>query len=338
MKVIKCTKYGLPEVLKIVNVDKPIPKDNEVLIKNYATTVTVADCRVRGFEVPASFWLPAKFALGFSKPKQSILGNELSGVIEVVGKNVKKFKVGDEVFAFTGHRFGAYAEFCCLDENDNIAVKPQKLSFEQSAALSFGGLTALHFLRKSNIKEGESILIYGASGSVGAYAVQLAKYFGVTVTGICSTGNQELVKKLGADTVIDYTKTDLSEINEKFDLVFDAVGKADISKSIRLIKPNGRYIHIATTPATEIKIRLKLLNTKIKLIGGAYTATVEDLNFIRKLADEAFITPVIDRQFDFNEMVSAHEYVDKGHKKGNVVIRIIDNDRLRSENEPYKSQ
>jgi NADPH:quinone reductase-like Zn-dependent oxidoreductase len=325
MKAIICTKYGAPkDVLKIVEVEKPTPKDNEVLIKNYATTVTIADCRVRGFDVPASFWLLARLALGFTKPRQSILGNELSGVIEAVGKNVKKFKVGDEVFAYTSQKLGAYTEFISLNENNNIALKPEKLSFEQSAALSFGGLTALHFLKKSNIKAGETILIYGASGSVGTYAVQLAKYFGAEVTGVCSTGNVELVKSIGADTVIDYTQTDLSEINQKFDIVFDAVGKANISKIIKLIKPNGRYLHAVTTPATEITIRLKLLNSKIKLIGGTYTPTLESLNFIKKLADEGFITPVIDKQYDFNEIVFAHEYVDQGHKRGNVVIKIAE--------------
>ena len=324
MKAIKCIKYGHPEVLRFVNLDKPIPKDNEVLIKNYATTVTVADCRVRGFDVPTSFWLPAKFALGFSKPRQSILGSELSGVVEGIGKNVTKYKIGDEIFAFSGHKLGAYTEFRLLNENECIAIKPQNLSFEQSAALSFGGISALYFLRKANIKEGEKVLIYGASGSVGTYAVQIAKYFGAIVTGICSTENLELVKKLGADNVIDYTKTDLTDIPEKFDIVFDAVGKADISKSIRLIKVYGRYIHVVTTPSTEIKIRLKLLNTKIKLIGGSYTATVEQINFIRKLADEGMITPAIDRHYRFDEIVSAHEYVDRGHKKGNVTIRIID--------------
>jgi len=324
MKVIQCPKYGAPEVLKIVEVEKPTPKDHEILIKNYATTVTVADCRVRGFDVPASFWLPAKLALGFSKPRQPILGNELSGVIEAVGKNVTKFKVGDELFAYTGHRLGTYSEFLCLNENDNIAIKPKNLSFKQAAALSFGGHAALHFLKKSNIKKGESILIYGASGSVGTYAVQLAKYFGATVTGVCSTANLELLKSLGADTVIDYTTTDLSEINEQYDILFEAVGKADISKSIKLIKPNGRYLHAVTTPATEMKIRLKLLKTKIKLFGGTYTPTLEDQNFISKLAHEGFITPVIDKVFDFDEIVSAHEYVGKGHKKGNVVIKIAE--------------
>jgi len=323
MKVIQCPRYGAPEVLKIVEVEKPTPKDNEILIKIYATTVTVADCRVRGFDVPASFWLPAKLALGFSKPRQSILGNELSGVIEAIGKNVTKFKVGDEIFAFTGHKMGAYLEFSVLKETDVIAIKPQNLTFEQSAALSFGGITAIHFLKKANIQKGEKILIYGASGSVGTYAVQMAKYFGATVTGVCSTANLELVKNIGADTVIDYTTTDLSEVNEKFDIVFDTVGKANISKIIQLINPNGRYLHAVTTPATEMKIRLKLLNTKIKLFGGTYNENIsaELIPLIKQLAEEGFIKPVIDRQYNFDEIGAAHEYVGKGHKKGNVVIR-----------------
>jgi NADPH:quinone reductase-like Zn-dependent oxidoreductase len=326
MKAVICTKYGAPEVLKLVEIEKPTPKDNEVLIKNYATTVTVADCRVRGFDVPASFWLLARLALGFTKPRRSILGNELSGVIEAVGKNVTKWKVGDEIFAFLGHKMGAYSEFNVLKESDVIAIKPQNLTFEQSAALSFGGITALHFFKKTNIQKGESILIYGSSGSVGTYAVQLAKYFGANVTGICSTANLELVKKLGADTVIDYTKTDLADINEKFDIVFDTVGKADIAKSIKLIKPNGQYIHAVATPFLEIKVRIKLLNTKIKFIGGTYNENISAklIPLIKKIADEGFIIPVIDKQFDFNEIVFAHEYVDQGHKKGNVVIKIAE--------------
>ena len=324
MKAIKCTKYGPPEVLKVVNIDKPVPNDNELLIKIFATTVTIADCRVRGFNIPASFWLPAKLALGFSKPRQPILGGELSGIIEAVGRNVRKYKVGDKVFAFLGHKFGAYAEYVCIDEHDCVALKPENLNFEQSAALPFGGITALHFLKKGKLLKGENILIYGASGSVGTSAVQLAKYFGAQVTGVCSTGNLDLVKKLGADKVVDYTKTDLADLHEKFDMVFDTVGKGDISKTINIIKPQGRYLHAVTTPFTEINIRLKLLKSNVKLIGGTFNPTVEHINFIKKLADEGFLKPAIDRQYRFDEIVPAHEYVDKGHKKGNVTIKVMD--------------
>ena len=322
MKAIKCLQYGNPEVLKMVEIDKPKPKDNEILIKNYATTVTVADCRVRGFNVPASFWLPARLFLGISKPRKQILGNELSGVIEEVGKNVSKFKTGDKVFAFTSKNMGAYAEYICLDENRCIALKPKKLSFGQSAALSFGGITALYFLEKCKIKNGEKILIYGASGSVGTSAVQLAKHFGANVTGVCSTENMELVKKTGAHNVIDYTKTDLSDIKEEYDIFFDAVGKADIPKSIKLLKPYGRYVHIVADPFTILKIKSKLAKKDIEIIGGSYNANVEQINCIKKFADDGFFVPVIDKQFDFTEIALAHEYVDKGHKKGNVIINI----------------
>jgi NADPH:quinone reductase-like Zn-dependent oxidoreductase len=325
MKAIICTKYGTPEVLKIVDVEKPAPKNNEVLIKIFATTVTIADCRVRGFNVPASFWLPAKLALGFSRPRKSILGGELSGLIESVGKDVNNFKIGDKVFAFTGHNFGAYAEYRCMDENDCIALIPANLNFEQAAALSFGGITALQFLRKGNIQHGDKVLIYGASGSIGTYAIQLAKYFGAEVTGVCSTINLEMVKSLGADKVIDYTTTDFSKLGEDYDLIFDTIGKGSISGTIKSLKPTGIYIHAVTTPATEIKIRLRLLNSKKKLIGGTFTPNVEQIDFLKKLVEEGNIKPIIDKIYPFDKIVEAHSYVDMGHKKGNVVITINEN-------------
>jgi len=323
MKAIICTKYGeSEEVLKMVEVEKPMPKDNEVLIKNYATTVTIADCRVRGFDVPASFWLPARLALGLTKPRTSVLGGELSGVIENIGKNVTKFKVGDEVFAFMSQKMGAYAEYVCTGENDCIAVKPDNLNFEQSAALSFGGTTALHFLQKGKVTQGDKVLIYGASGSVGTYAVQLAKYFGAEVTGVCSAENLELVKNLGADKVIDYASSDWADFNEKFDVFFDTVGKCSEEKAISLIKPQGRYIHAVATPFTEIKIKRKLSKKNMSFIGGTFKATSEQMIYIKQLAEEGFIKPVIDRQYKFDEIATAHKYVDTGRKKGNVVIKI----------------
>ena len=322
MKAIKCTKYGAPEVLKIVDIDKPQPKDDEILIKIYASTVTVADCRVRGFNVPPSFYIPAMLVLGIGKPKKPILGGELSGVIEETGKNVTKFKTGDAVFAFPGKNFGAYAEYICLNVNKCIALKPESLSFEESAALSFGGITAMYFLKKSNIQNGDKVLIYGASGCIGSSAVQLAKYLGAAVTGICSTGNLEMVKKIGADTVIDYTQTDLADINERYDVVFDTVGKADISKMVNLIKPSGHYLHAVTDPFTIRKIRQKLKGTNIQLTGGSYTANIDQINEIAQLAAAGAIKPLIDRHYNFDEIVPAHEYVDKGHKKGSVVIKV----------------
>lgn len=322
MKAITCTKYGPPGVLKLVEVETPVPNDKQVLIKIFFTTATVADCRVRGFRVPLSYWLPAKFALGFTRPRQPILGTELSGVVEQVGKNVRKFKVGDKVFAFPGAHGGAYAEYICMSENDCIALKPENLSFEEAAALSLGGITACFFLKKGKVAKSEKVLIYGASGSVGTAAVQIAKYLGAEVTAVCSTINLEMVKKLGADKVIDYTKTDFTGLGEKFDVVFDTVGKTKIAKTIKAIKAQGRYLHSVTTPMTEIKIRLNLLGTDIKLAGGTYTGSVDQMDFINKLAGAGLFKPVIDRQYRFDEMVQAHEYVDRGHKKGNVLIKV----------------
>lgn len=324
MKAITCTKYGPPDVLKMVDIETPVPNDNQVLIKVFFTTVTVADCRVRGFNVPPSFWLPAKLAMGFTKPRQPILGTELSGVVEKVGKNVTKFKAGDEVFAFPGHHSGGYAEYICMQENACIALKPKNLSFDQAAALSMGGITAWFFLEKGKVTKGEKLLIYGASGSIGTAAVQIAKYLGAEVTAVCGTDNVEMVKRLGADKVIDYRTTDFTTLNETFDAVFDTVGKTDIAKTIKAIKPYGRYLHTVTTPMTELKIRLNLLGTNKKLVGGTYNGSVEQINFIKKLAEEGFYKPVIDRQYCFEEMAQAHEYVDKGHKKGNVVIKVYE--------------
>jgi NADPH:quinone reductase-like Zn-dependent oxidoreductase len=323
MKAIICTQYGPPDVLKMAEMEAPVPRDNEVLIKVFFTTVTVADCRVRGFNVPPSFWLPAKLALGWTKPRQPVLGTELSGVVQKTGKNVRKFKPGDAVFAYPGAKGGGYAEYICMDENAAIALKPEHLSLEQAAALSFGGNTALYFLQKSALTKGEKILIYGASGCVGSAALQLAKYFGAETTAVCSTGNMDLVKSLGADQVIDYTQTDLSEIQEKFDVVFDAVGKADIAKAIGLVKPRGRFLHSVATPLTGLKIRLRLLGSDIQFIGGDAQPDVGRTDFIRELANEGIFKPVIDRQYHFDEMVQAHEYVDKGHKKGNVTIKVV---------------
>jgi NADPH:quinone reductase-like Zn-dependent oxidoreductase len=327
LKAIVCTKYGQPEVLQLKDIEKPIPKVNEVLIKVYATTVTIADVRVRSFTVPLSFWIPARIMLGFRKPKKAILGVELSGEIEAVGKDVKLFKKGDKIFAFPGHRyFGAYAEYRCLPE-DRVAIKPTNITYEEAAAIPLGGLTALHFLRRGNIQRGQKVLIYGASGSVGTFAVQLAKYFEAEVTGICSTTNLELVRSLGADKVIDYTKEDFSKNGKTYDVIFDAVGKSPFLGCIRSLKKEGIYLHAVVSPALSIRMQWASMTSSKIFIGGTYTSKAEDLIFLRDLVEAGKIKPVIDKRYVFEQMVEAHRYVDKGHKKGNVVIIVEHNNK-----------
>jgi len=326
MKAIVCTKYGPPEVLQLKEVEKPVPKENEVLIKIHATTVTVADYRVRGFIVPPSFWLPARIALGLLKPKKDILGMELAGEIESVGKNVTKFKIGDRVYALTGHAtFGAYAEYKCLSEEKLISIIPANITYEEAAAIPLGGLTALYFLRKGNIKIGKKVLIYGASGSVGTFAVQLVKHFGAEVTGVCSTANLELVKSLGADKVIDYTKEDFTRNGETYDIIFDAVGKSSISDSVKSLNKDGIFLHAVATPAVSIRMKWTSMMTGKKLLGGETIEKIEDLVFLNNLLEAGKVKTVIDRTYPLEEIAEAHGYVEKGRKKGNVVITVRHN-------------
>lgn len=303
MKAIVCTKYGPPEVLQLRDVDKPTPKNNEVLVKIFATAVTSGDCRMRSFTVPLFLWLSSRIALGITKPRKSIPGLFLAGEIEIVGKDVEKFHKGDQVYARTPDmQFGAYAQFICLPEKSIMALKPTNVSYEEAVAVPFGGLSALYFLKKGEIQSGMKVLIYGASGAVGTSAVQLANYFGAIVTGVCSTANLGLVKSLGADWVIDYTKEDFTNSSERFDVIFDAVGKITYSKSRKVLNPKGKYISVVSS--------------------GHAKMDNEDLIFLSKLVEEGKLKPVIDRCYPFEQMAEAHRYVDKGHKKGNVVITV----------------
>ena len=325
MKAIVCTKYGPPEVLQLKEVEKPTPKDNEVRIKICATTVTSGDSRMRSFTVPLSFWLLARIALGLRKPKKAILGAELAGEIESVGKDVKLFKKGDPVFAYPGHIGGTYAEYLCMPENGCLAIKPANVTYEEAAAIPFGGNTALHFLKKGNIQRGQKVLIYGASGSVGTFAVQLAKYLGAEVTGVCSITNLELVKSLGADMVIDYTKEDFTKNGETYDVIFDTVGKSSFSGCMRSLRKEGIYLQAVAAPALSVRMRWTAITSSKKLIGGTAIPKTENLIYLKELVEAGKIKPVIDRSYPLEQIVEAHRYVDKGHKKGNVVITVEHN-------------
>ena len=329
MKAVVCKKYGSPEVLKLMEVPKPIPKRNEVCIKIKATAVNSADIRVRKFDVPISFWLPARFALGLFRPKYQILGIVSSGVIESVGADVKQFKTGDEVFATSDfERWGGYAEYLCLKETGAITLKPEKLTYEEAASIIFGGLTAIEFLGRAGLKSGQKILIYGASGSVGIATVQLAKYFGAEVTGVCSGRNIKLVQSQGADRVIDYQADDFSKIKERFDVVFDAVGKAALSDCLRVLKKGGVYLNAVDTPGMMIRMRWASWTKGIRLWEKGYKRSehqnirADVFKQIKEYAEKGAFKPVIDRSYPLEQIVEAHRYVEKGHKKGNITIKL----------------
>ena len=322
MKAIVATQYGAPEVLELRDVAKPTPGEHEILIKVYATTVTAGDIRVRSFNVPRSFWLPARLTLGLRKPRKAIPGMVLAGEVESVGKTVTGFKPGDQVYAYDLTRLSAYAEYACVAEDSAVALKPSTVTYEEAAALPFGGITALDFLKKGNLRSGQYVLIYGASGSVGTAAVQLAKHFGAHVTAVCSTANVELVKTLGADRVIDYTKVDYSASGETYDLIFDAVGKTSLADALRSLRENGSYLQAVSGPALLIQMRWAAMRGNKTLIGGTATPTAEALRSLTELVEAGKIKAVIDRCYPLEQMVEAHRYVDQGHKKGNVVVTV----------------
>ena len=320
MKAIVYEKYGTPEVLHLKEVEKPTPEDNEVLVKIHATTVTKYDCWARSSTAPPGFWLPSRIASGIRKPKQTILGTDFAGEIESVGKDVKGFKIGDQVFGFIS-RLGAYAEYMCLPEK-GVAIKPANMTYEEAVAVVQGGLTALYFLRKGNIQSGQKVLIFGASGGIGIYAVQLAKYYGAEVTGVCSIPKLEMVKSLGADKVIDYTKEDFTKNSQTYDIIFDTVGKTSVSRSLRSLEEKGLYIF--ATFGLVMLIRAFWLTRKCskRAIFGVIEESAEDLLFLKELIEAGEIKPVIDRSYPLEQTAEAHRYVETGHKKGNVVITI----------------
>ncbi len=320
MKAIIYTKYGSPHVLEPVEVEKPAPEPNGVLIKVFATTVTTADCMMRRGDTFMS-----RVLLGLFKPmsKFQILGTEFSGKVEAVGNRVIRFKPGDEVFAFRGFGTGCYAQYKSMSETGSLAIKPNNIPFEEAASVVDGATTALFFLKeKARIQKGQKVLINGASGSIGTFAVQLAKYYGAEVTGVCSTNNMELVKSLGADKVVDYTKEDFACTGHNYDIIFDTVAKSSFASTKNALKSTGKYITTVLTLKIAFLSLLTRYGNKKKVISGMSINKAEALNSIRNLIEEGKLTTIIDRQYPLEDLPAAHEYVEKGHKIGNVVITV----------------
>jgi NADPH:quinone reductase-like Zn-dependent oxidoreductase len=328
MKAIVYTQFGPPDVLQLKEVEKPSPKEDEVRIRIHATTVTTGDMNARGFTfVPPGLGLLARLMLGLRKPKKSILGIELAGEIEAIGRDVKQFKEGDQVFGIDSNGMGAYAEFKCMSEEGALAIKPAHMTYEQAAVVPFGAHTALFFLRdKGNIQRGQKVLINGASGSVGTAAVQLAKYFGAEVTGVCSTRNLEMVKSLGADQVIDHTKDDFAQSDETYDLILDAVvGKTSFSGCRDSLKQNGRYLAVTGGMKEMMQMLWTSMIGSQKVIAGPTAERAADLRFLVELFEAGQFKAVIDKRFPLEQTAEAHRYVENGHKKGNVVITVAHN-------------
>ncbi len=317
MKAIICTKYGSPDVLQMQEIDKPSPKDNELSIKIHATSVTSGDARIRRADPYI-----IRLLFGFKKPRKSILGVVIAGEIESVGKNVTKFKAGDRVFGTTGMAFGAYAEYQCLPEDATLALIPINMSYEEAAAIPFGATASLHFLRKGNIKKGQKVLIYGASGALGTAAVQLARYYGAEVTAVCSTSNMEMMKTLGADKVIDYTKEDFSKNGVTYDIIYETVGKSSFSDCINSLNKNGVLLLANTEPSLLFNGIWTSLSSSKKVIAGIIKESAKEMNYLKELIESGELEAVIDKTYPLEQIAEAHAYVDKGHKKGNVVIRI----------------
>jgi NADPH:quinone reductase-like Zn-dependent oxidoreductase len=335
MKAVVYTEYGPPAVLQLTEFEKPAPRANEILIRNHATTVNIGDIWARNFKeitpsrftMPLPFWLPSRMYFGLTRPRINILGNEFAGEIEEVGKNVKRFRKGDQVFGYRGQKMGANAEYLCMPEDGLVAIKPANLTYDEAASVPYGALTALSLLRKVNIQRGQKVLINGASGSIGSAAVQLARYFGAEVTGVCSTPGLEFVKALGADKVIDYTKEDFTKNGETYDLIFDILGKSSFAKCKNSLKQNGVHLFASF----KMKQLFQMLWTSItpgkKVICALSSENPKDLIFIKELVEAGKIKSIIDRCYPLEQAAEAHCYVEKGYRTGSVIITIENNNK-----------
>ena len=331
MKAIVWTKYGSPDGLQFKEVEKPVPKDDEVLIKIYATTVTAGDCEMRRLELPPMLSFPVRLYAGFLRPKRiPILGQELAGEIEEVGKDVKLFKKGDQVFGTTGFGFGAYAEYICLHGDPKemqgaLAIKPVNMSYEEAAAVPTAGFEALHYLRRADIQRGQKVLIIGAGGSIGTFSVQLAKHFGAEVTGVDSTEKLDMLRSIGVNHVIDYTKEDYTNNGESYDLIIDVVGKSSVARRLKLLKQDGYYF-LANAGLSHIVLGMwtsMTSNKKVKIESASQKQ--EDLIFIKELIEAGKLKSIIDRRYPLEQTAEAHRYVETGQKKGNVIITVEHN-------------
>lgn len=326
MKAIVYTEYGSPDVLHLQEVEKPTPKADEVLIKVHAATVTAGDCNVRGFTfVPPGFGPLPRLMFGLRKPRKPILGTEVSGEVEAVGSAVTLFKPGDQVFGIDSSTFGAYAEYVCRSERKALATKPAQMTYEEAAAVPFGGLTALYFLRdKARLQKGQKVLIIGASGGVGMYTIQLAKYYGAEVTGVCSTRNLDVVKSLGADYVIDYTQEDFTQNRKTYDVIVDTVpGKTSFSRCKGSLTPNGLYLAVAGGLREMGQMLWTSIRGGKKVISGTGGEHKQDLIFLKELAETGHIKAFIDKCYPLEQTAEAHRYVDTGRKRGNVIITVV---------------
>ena len=323
MKAVVYDTYGSPDVLRLRELPTPTPGDRDVLIRTYSTTVTSGDWRARSLNMPRGFGLMGRLFFGISKPRQPILGTELSGVIESVGRDVTRFKVGDEVFAFADAKMGCHAEYKVMPEDGAVAPKPANLTHDQAAALSFGGTTALIFFRRAKLERGERVLINGASGGVGTAAVQLARHFGAHVTGVCSGANAQMVKALGADRVVDYTREDFTSDGEKYDVIMDTAGNAPFARIKGSLTERGRFIPVLGSLADLLRTPLVSMTSSRRIIAGPAIPKPDDLRFLARLAEAGELTPAIDRRFPFERMADAHRHVDTGRKKGNVVVTVM---------------
>lgn len=323
MKAAVCEAYGGPDVVRVREVAKPVARDGEVLIRVLATTVSSGDARVRGSNFPPGFWIPVRLALGLTRPRNPILGVELAGVVEFVGTSVTRYRPGDEVFAMSSAGFGCHAEYKTIQEAGAIALKPSGMSFEDTAAIAFGGTTALYFLRDAGkVQRGERVVINGASGTVGTAAIQIARHLGAHVTAVCSAANAKLVRSLGADTVIDYTAVNFTSTGELWDVILDAAGTAPFARSRRAMTSKGRLLVVLGSLGAMVKAPFQSISSGLKVVSAATPERAEDLNTLKALCEAGDFRPVIDSRFPFDQIAGAHARVDTGRKAGSVVVTL----------------